>query len=64
MDNSEVAIQTDTAQETNTNVHVLVEQEATELTQPLSVTPVIVLKRHAWDKSCGKKLDYHVVNER
>ena len=44
MDHSQVAIQTDTAQETDANVDVLVEQEATELAQPLAVAPVITLK--------------------
>lgn len=45
MDHSQVAIQTDTAQETNANVDILIEQEATQLTQPFSVTPVIILKQ-------------------
>ena len=45
MDHSQVAIQTDTTQETNANVDVLIEQEPTQLTQPFSVTPVIILKQ-------------------
>lgn len=43
MDHSQIAIQTDTAQEANADVDVLVEQEATQLTQPLPVTPVVIL---------------------
>lgn len=46
MDHSQVTIQADTAQEANTNVDVLIKQEATELTQPLPVTPVIILRQH------------------
>lgn len=45
MDHSQVAIQTDTAQETNANIDVLIEQETTQLTQPFPVTPVIILKQ-------------------
>lgn len=45
MDHSQVAIKTDTAQEANANVDVLIEQEATKLAQPLPVTPVIILKQ-------------------
>lgn len=44
MDHSQVAIQTDTAQETNGDVDVLIEQEATYLTQPFIMTPIITLK--------------------
>jgi len=44
VDHSQVAIQADTAQETDADVDVLIEQEAAELTQPLPVTPVIILK--------------------
>ena len=44
MDHCQVAINTDTAQETNADVDILIEQEATELTQPFLVTPVITLK--------------------
>lgn len=46
MDHSQVTIQADTAQEANTNVDVLIKQEATELTQPFPVTPVIILRQH------------------
>lgn len=46
MDHSQVAIQTDTAQETNGDVDVLIEQEARYLTQPFIVMPVIILKWH------------------
>lgn len=49
MDHSQVAIQADTAQETDADVDVLIEQEAAELTQPLPVTPVIILK-HTWNR--------------
>lgn len=45
MDHSQVAIQTDTAQETNADVDVLIEKEATKLTQPFPVTPIIILKQ-------------------
>lgn len=45
MDHSQVSIQTDAAQEADADVDVLIEQEATELTQPLPVTPIIVLKQ-------------------
>lgn len=45
MDDSQIAIQTDTAQETNANVYVLIQQEATKLTQPFPVTPIIILKQ-------------------
>lgn len=45
MDHSQVAIQADTAQKTDANVDVLVEQKATELTQPLPMAPVIALKQ-------------------
>ncbi len=45
MDHSQVAIKTDTAQEANANIDVLIEQEATKLAQPLPVTPVIILKQ-------------------
>ena len=44
MDHSQVTIQTDTAQETNADVDVLVEKEATHLTQPFPMTPIIILK--------------------
>lgn len=44
MDHSQVAIQTDAAQKTDANVDILVEQKATELTQPLPMTPVITLE--------------------
>lgn len=47
MDHSQVAIQTDTAEKTYANIDILVEQEAAELTQPLSMAPVIILK---WQK--------------
>ncbi len=51
MDHSQVAIQADTAQETNANVDVLIEQEATQLTQPLPVLPVIILKQQCtWNQ--------------
>lgn len=56
MDHSQVAIQTDTAQEADADVDVLVEQEAAQLTQPLPVTPVVILERtrrrvrHKWEK--------------
>lgn len=43
MDHSQIAIQTNTAQETDADVDVLVEQEATQLTQPFPVTPVVIL---------------------
>lgn len=46
MDHSKVAIQTDAAQKTNANVDVLIEQEATQLTQPFPVKPIIILKQH------------------
>lgn len=46
MHHSQVAIQADAAQETNADVDVLVEQEAAELTQPLSVAPVVTLNQH------------------
>lgn len=45
MDHSQVAIQTDTAEKTYANIDVLVEQKATELTQPLSMAPVIILEQ-------------------
>lgn len=45
MDHSQIAIQTDAAQEADADVDVLVEQETTHLTQPFSVTPIIVLKQ-------------------
>lgn len=45
MDHSQVAIQTDTAEKTYANIDILVEQKATELTQPLSMAPVIILKQ-------------------
>lgn len=45
MDHSQVAIQTDTAQEADADVDVLVEQEAAQLTQPLPVAPVVTLER-------------------
>lgn len=45
MDYSQIAIQTDTAQETNANVYILIQQEATKLTQPFPVTPIIILKQ-------------------
>lgn len=48
MDHSQVAIQADTAQEADADVDVLVEQEATQLTQPLPVTPVVILERTRW----------------
>lgn len=47
MDHSQVAIQTDTTEKTYANIDILVEQEAAELTQPLSMAPVIILK---WQK--------------
>lgn len=45
MDHGQIAIQTDAAQEADADVDVLVEQETTHLTQPFSVTPIIVLKQ-------------------
>lgn len=45
MDHSQVAIQTDAAQKTDANVDILVEQKATELTQPLPMAPVVTLKQ-------------------
>lgn len=45
MDHRQVAIQTDTAEKTDANIDILVEQKATELTQPLSMAPVITLKQ-------------------
>lgn len=45
MDHSQITIQTDTTQEANADVDVLIEQEATQLTQPFPVTPVIILKQ-------------------
>lgn len=45
MDHSQVAVQTDAAQEADADVDVLVEQEAAQLTQPLPVLPVVILER-------------------
>lgn len=45
MDHGQVAIQTDAAQKADADVNVLVEQKATELTQPLPMAPVITLKQ-------------------
>lgn len=43
MHHSQVAIQTDTAEEANADVDVLIEQETTQLTQPFPVLPIITL---------------------
>lgn len=45
MDEGQVAIQTDTAQEPDADVDIFIEEEATQLTQPLPVTPVVILQQ-------------------
>lgn len=44
MHHSQVPVQTDAAKEANADVDVLIEQETTQFTQPLPVTPVIPLR--------------------
>lgn len=59
MDHRQVAIQTDAAQEAYANVDVLVEQEAAQLTQPLPMAPVVILKRPADEKQGNKSVSLH-----